>query len=422
MIRLFVSIIIIFLSTACDARSPELQLERKIVKLQKNTKNLEAIETFNARSTSIAPTGVTYRNVALCYFGLNRSAESLAHSKKALEIDPSDETAANLIFANAKKLRQFEENEGYATEWMARPDAKETLRHISIFYAQWGRHEQAFEATTIGMARSPKDARMAGMHAYLLAILEGATAQKEFVDEWVSRHKPISYFWENVGKGLSDIKEYETSLPYFLKAMKQNSSADVASQYLSSLRGAKRPQDASDWAKQWLKKHKPDSGFLKMQGAVNYDVGNYEEAIEALEAALDSDPSSAQAFVSLIVTLQQLKRYEEAIRLGNDWINQNRSQADNRCYFYLGDAYAWNHQYEESIEMYAIAIEMAPDKQRYVGNLFFSMNQLEQFKEIVDYYNHWRIENPEYSDLHFEKQLSIAIDRANGQKAPALEN
>ncbi|MDQ8199236.1 hypothetical protein QEH56_13790 [Pelagicoccus enzymogenes] len=415
-------IILIFalIASGCEGRSPEKTLERQIAKLQRQGRNGEGISLFESIGKDLEPTQRTLREVALCYFGENRYAESLKYAKQAIAADPDDATATDLFFYNSKVLQEFEQAESVARRWVSNPNAKGTLRHIAIFYTKWGRYEEAIEATRLGISRLPKDPRMAGTHSFLLAVVEGPESQHEFVEAWSSKNKPNAYFWENVGKGLAEADHHSEALPYLLKALKLAPSGDVASQYVSSLRGAGRSEEAVEWASDWSQKGEIDAAFLKMQGAVNFDVENFDEAARCFKEALDLAPADATLLVNFTVTLIELKRYEEAVDIAKGWLLKYERHADDRTYFYLADSLSWDRQYDEAIEHYATAIRMAPEKRRYVGNLFFAMNQLGQFQEVLDYHKRWKQTSADYSDAHLEKQLTRArshVAAASGEKA-----
>ncbi len=395
--------------SGCLESSPERDLERSIARLEKKGQNEAAIELFRSRGQGLDPTARTYRYVALSYFGLDQYDKSLDFAKLTLAKDPNDDIAANVFFYSSKMLGKFEEGEALAIEWMNKEDAKDTLRHIAIFYTKWGRYDEAFAASSLGMERLPKDGRMAGVHAFLIALVKDADETERFAKRWSDKNRANAYFWENVGKGLAEIDEHKRALPYLEKSLKIESAVDVASQYLSSLRGSGDVEFGLKWAENWESNQKVDSEFRKMVGTLHFDKGDFEKAVENSRSAVEMDPFNTAALVNLIVSLIELKEYDEAVRTGLEWLSDYSSHANDRTYFYIGDAYAWNGQYQESVGMYETAIRMAPEKSRYVGNLFYAMNKLERFQQVLDFYSEWKLQHPDYSDPHFDKQIAKAL-------------
>ena len=393
------------------------KLESLVFKLENKGKNREALEAFERRSSILLPTPKTYLHVALSHFGLDEYKKTIDYAKKVLELTPENETAANLVFYSTRVLGWYEEGDALAKVWLAKPNAKETLRHISIFYTNWSEYDKSHQASTLGIQRLPNDHRMAGVHAFNVAMVEGKDAVIAFAESWTANNRPTAYFWEDVGKGLAEIDEHGLAVGYLKKAVELDpKDADVAGQLLSSFRGSGQAAQGIEWGLAWEKKGRPDFEFVKMMGALRFDSGEFELAVLRFKTCLQLDPSDATALVNLLVTLIELNEYEEAVVFGKNWTSQYPSKVTDRTSFYLGDSLAWNKHYEEAEYHYRKAIELAPQKPQYVDNLLFALNQQGKYQTSVDFYESWRPGFPAYEDAYLEKRIGEARSALEGSE------
>ena len=408
---------------ACAGSTPADELERMIVRLESNGKNKATIDAFEDRAPEIEPTSATYRHAGLAYFGLENYERSFELAKLALAGNADEETAANLFLVNAKLLRKYEEGDRLASAWIEKRIAGDTLRHASVFYAEWDLFDKALRFSTLGMERLPEDARIAGVHTFNLAATQGKTAASSFAGDWAETHMPNAYFWANVGRGFVEIEAFAEAIPYFTKALAlKPSDVEIAVHYLDALRAYGDWDAGLEWGMAWENQYTPNADFHKMMGVLMYMRKDYELANHRFELALKSNSNDATSFINMLVSYIELEAFEKAIRLGENWIEAKPELVTDELRFHLGRAHAQNSELTKAEAYYRSAIELAPEKTSYIGHLFHCLNGQNRHEDVLDYYETWIADFPDYEDTLLLENLEIARNSLKKPSHTATEN
>lgn len=122
------------------------------------------------------------------------------------------------------------------------------------------------------------------------------------------------------------------------------------------------------------------SRVSEMMGNIYFRLGNTEEGIASLEAALRFNPDhpwATSVYLQIARAAYQLKDYRRVIKTLNQ-ITDSRSSPDFRIYELLGNAYFALREYSASIEAYDTALEHASTEE--------AINSIQRYRALAASY------------------------------------
>ena len=140
-------------------------------------------------------------------------------------------------------------------------------------------------------------------------------------------------------------------------------------------------------------------------GTALIDVGEYQEAKSNLKKAIELQPDYAEAYNNLGNVYKEMEEYNEAIQVYEKAIELNPQYYE--AYNNLGVALGKNEQYEEAIEAYKKTISLKPDfAEAYsnMGNVLIDQGKLE---ESIDFFNKALFIKPDYADAYYNMGLAF---------------
>jgi len=137
------------------------------------------------------------------------------------------------------------------------------------------------------------------------------------------------------------------------------------------------------------------------KGIVLDDLGRYEEAIEAYDKALALDPEFAYAWNNKGNALGNLGRYEEAIEAYDKALALDPEYAD--AWYNKGIALGNLDRYEEAIEAYEKALALDSGYVAAWNNKGNALYNLGQYEEAIEAYEKALALDPEYADAWYNK-------------------
>jgi len=151
--------------------------------------------------------------------------------------------------------------------------------------------------------------------------------------------------------------------------------------------------------------------------AVEYEKGNYREAISYLEKALHYTPNSPEALNLMGSTYKKLSRIEQALFYYQEAIKNDPEHAE--AHFNIGNIYAEARQYEEAKKFYLEAIEADPYFARAynnLGNIYYSTGD---FEKALEFYTKAGTLEPHYTSPLYHAAL-VEMKMGNNARAESL--
>jgi len=183
------------------------------------------------------------------------------------------------------------------------------------------------------------------------------------------------YFW--LGKAYYDNGQYKEAIPCFREA------SDIA-----FLMPAKKYDDAPNipevrFGKEYyIPLSPPKYACYLWLGNALYSDGQYEEAIGALNKAIELNPKgSGYCRTMVAASFRELKKYEEAIKAAQDAINL---QPDDFTYMVLASIYRDQGENQAAISTYQKAIGLKPDNVDAYVNIASLYVSDEKYSEAAD--------------------------------------
>ncbi|MGD0571941.1 MAG: tetratricopeptide repeat protein [Sedimentisphaerales bacterium] len=134
-------------------------------------------------------------------------------------------------------------------------------------------------------------------------------------------------------------------------------------------------------------------------GCAYFEIGHYEDSIEAYKQAIKIKPDLAEAHYNLGVACGKLGRYQDAIEAYKQAIRIKPDYAE--AYYNLGNAYSELGRYQEAINEYKQAIKNKPDYAEAHYNLGNACNRLGRSQDAVEAYKQAIKNKPDYAEAHY---------------------
>jgi tetratricopeptide (TPR) repeat protein len=117
-------------------------------------------------------------------------------------------------------------------------------------------------------------------------------------------------------------------------------------------------------------------------GAALLDQNKFEQAIQQLQLAIETNPNCAEAYCNLADVYRKLGRYPDAIQVYNRVVQVRPNYAP--AYYELGITYDKLGQYQQAIQAYASALEVKSDYAQAYSNLGVAYGRLGQWQNEID--------------------------------------
>ncbi len=162
---------------------------------------------------------------------------------------------------------------------------------------------------------------------------------------------------------------------------------------------------------------KPEAFFLK--GFALRELGRYDEAVEALKAASNSQRDYAQAWNALGITYDLMRSSEEAEEAYMEALRINPSSP--KYLNNLGFSHFSRGKYSLAVELYQKALASDPHNVQIHNNLGFAYGMLGRYPEAISEFKQAGREEVVYNNLGFLYYMLGLNDEAKIMYAKALE-
>nr|WP_276020149.1 tetratricopeptide repeat protein [Acetivibrio straminisolvens] len=136
-----------------------------------------------------------------------------------------------------------------------------------------------------------------------------------------------------------------------------------------------------------------------------FDLGEYEKAIEYYDKALELNPDSDKAYIGKARAFDALGKYEKALEFFDKAIEINGNSAE--AYNAKGITLANLERYEESFENLKKAMELEPSNSVYQNDMAYGLNNLRRFEEAIQYAEKALELNPRNSSAYTNKGYAL---------------
>uniref|UniRef100_A0A3B5B5J1 dolichyl-phosphate-mannose--protein mannosyltransferase n=1 Tax=Stegastes partitus TaxID=144197 RepID=A0A3B5B5J1_9TELE len=185
----------------------------------------------------------------------------------------------------------------------------------------------------------------------------------------------------NYGVFLVDTGEGELAAAHYQQAVRLKPAHYVAMVNLGRLlRSSNENREAESWYKRALEvTRKVD--ILTPLGALYYNTGRYEEALQVYREAAALQPDSTDIWLALAQVLAMAGRTKEAEKMTLDIISREGSCIE--CYRLLSAIYSKHGNYTEALEALDRALQQNPRDLTVRAELYFSKgNQLREMNQL----------------------------------------
>jgi tetratricopeptide (TPR) repeat protein len=181
-------------------------------------------------------------------------------------------------------------------------------------------------------------------------------------------------------------------------------------------------QQAENIYREILKDEPNNYATLHFLGILQYQLRNYDSAIEYIEKALQINPEDTGANYNLGLAFKEKGELDKAIACYQKAVQLDPNFAD--AYYNSGTAFQEKGQYDEAVACYEKALRIDPNLSGVYYNLGIIFQEKGQYDEAITYYQKALQFNPSLSDAYNNLGLCLQdegkINEAIGQYKRAL--
>jgi tetratricopeptide (TPR) repeat protein len=382
--------------------------------------------------------------LGLVYAAQSEDAKAIPHLEAAARLRPESAVArTNLAVSLLRSGDSAEAGEQFRKALALEPKDYDANHNLAEFYIQSGKLAEAIPLLEQAQRANPAayDSGYDLAQAYFLTgRLSQARQQVESLlklKNTAELHNLLGQIEEKDGKFLAAANDYETAA--HMDPTEEN-LFDWGSEYLLH----RTYEPAIEVFQQGSQRYPNSPRLLIGLGMALYSRGKYEEAVKALLAAADIDPSDARCYLFLSKAydsspaqaqgaIDRFRRYAElqpgsalaqyyyamSLWKGNQATDTNVDFAKvesllqksvaldpalAEAHVQLGNLYADRHQYEKSIPEYERALQLSPDlsdAHYRLGQDFVHVGQKDRAQSEFDIYQKLRAQH--LADLDKER-------------------
>uniref|UniRef100_H3CJ21 dolichyl-phosphate-mannose--protein mannosyltransferase n=1 Tax=Tetraodon nigroviridis TaxID=99883 RepID=H3CJ21_TETNG len=307
--------------------------------------------------------------------------EAIRHYSTALRLYPQHASAMN----NLGTLTQSpEEAESYYRKALAiNPQHNRALFNLGNLFKSQGKEKEAESLLKDSIHFGPHFANAYSSLASLYAEQKRFFEAKEVYLKGIEKCPENSDLHNNYGVFLVDTGEDERAVDHYQQAIRLKPTHYIAMVNLGRLlRLNNKNQEAEFWYKRALRVTKK-ADILTPLGALYYNTGRYEEALQVYREATSLQPDNTDIWLAFAQVLAVADRSGEAEKLTLEIISKEISCVE--CYRLLSAIYSKRGNYTEALGALDRALQQNLTDVTVRAELYFSkgnqlreMNLLEQ--------------------------------------------
>ncbi len=309
-------------------------------------------------------------NLATALNSLDRHAEALAASERAIGLDPGfAEAHGNRAQALHKLGRQAEALASYDRVIALKPTAQAWYNRAAVL-RELGRLEDALASYDRALALNPND--------------------------------PLAH--RGRGVTLYDLDLLEAALESCDRALELNPNYPGAHCARGAvLRNLGRPQDAAESYGRAIALAPDYAEAFNNLGNVLTDLKGYNEALSNFDRAIALQPDYAEAWNNRVVPLCELDRHEEALESADRAVALDPANAD--AHSNRGSTLARMRRLEEALASFEQAIALRPAVAKHHDNRGMVLYELGRLDEAMTSFDRALALKPDLADAQFNQAI-----------------
>ncbi|NXR52098.1 TMTC1 protein, partial [Hippolais icterina] len=304
-----------------------------------------------------------------------RNIEAIYHYKTALKLYPRHASALNNLGTLTKDV--VEAKNYYSRALQLNPQHNRALFNLGNLLKSQGKKEEAIILLRDSIKYGPEFADAYSSLASLLAEQERLKEAEEVYKAGIENCPESSDLHNNYGVFLVDTGSPERAMSHYRQAILLSPAHHVAMVNLGRLhRSLGQNKEAEVWYKRALKVSRK-AEILSPLGALYYNTGRYEEALQVYREAAALQPSNKDIRLALAQVLAMMGRTKEAEKMTNHILNEDAACLE--CYRLLSAIYSKQELYAKALEAIEKALQLKPKDPKVISELFFTKgNQLRE--------------------------------------------
>ncbi|XP_026183193.1 protein O-mannosyl-transferase TMTC1 isoform X1 [Mastacembelus armatus] len=308
-----------------------------------------------------------------------RHQEAIHHYTTALRLYPRHASAMNNL---GTLTRNPEEAERYYRKALdINPQHNRALFNLGNLLKSQGKEKEAEALLKDSIRFGPHFADAYSSLASLYAEQKRFHEASEVYQKGIENCPDSSDLHNNYGVFLVDTGEGKLAAAHYQQAVRLKPAHYVAMVNLGRLlRSSNENKEAESWYKRALQvTRKVD--ILTPLGALYYNTGRYEEALQVYREAVALQPDSTDIWLALAQVLAMAGRTKEAEKMTLDIISREGNCIE--CYRLLSAIYSKRGNFTEALDALDRALQQNPSDLTVRAELHFSKgNQLREMNQL----------------------------------------
>ncbi|EOA96635.1 Transmembrane and TPR repeat-containing protein 1, partial [Anas platyrhynchos] len=316
-----------------------------------------------------------------------RNVEAIYHYKTALKLYPRHASALNNLGTLTKDV--LEAKDYYRRALQLNPQHNRALFNLGNLLKSQGKKEEAVMLLKDSIKYGPEFADAYSSLASLLAEQERLKEAEEVYKAGIENCPESSDLHNNYGVFLVDTGAPERAVSHYRQAIRLSPAHHVAMVNLGRLhRSLGQNKEAEAWYKRALKVSRK-AEILSPLGALYYNTGRYEEALQVYREAASLQPSNKEIRLALAQVLAMMGRTKEAEKMTNHILSEDVQCLE--CYRLLSAIFSKQEHYTKALEAIDKALQLKPKDPKILSELFFTKgNQLREQNRLDEAFESYK--------------------------------
>uniref|UniRef100_A0A2K6TIU2 Protein O-mannosyl-transferase TMTC1 n=2 Tax=Saimiri boliviensis TaxID=27679 RepID=A0A2K6TIU2_SAIBB len=304
-----------------------------------------------------------------------RNKEAIYHYRTALKLYPRHASALNNLGTLTRDTAEAKMY--YQRALQLHPQHSRALFNLGNLLKSQEKKEEAITLLKDSIKYGPEFADAYSSLASLLAEQERFKEAEETYQAGIKNCPDSSDLHNNYGVFLVDTGFPEKAVAHYQQAIKLSPSHHVAMVNLGRLY---RSLGENSMAEEWYKRalhvaHKTE--ILSPLGALYYNTGRYEEALQIYQEAAALQPSQRELRLALAQVLAVMGQTKEAEKMTNHIVSEETGCLE--CYRLLSAIYSKQENHDKALDAIDKALQLKPKDPKVISELFFTKgNQLRE--------------------------------------------